>query len=179
MKVYPKVGSESEWTPTGAGATVETLFSVNNAVGANPSSVAQVPVRMSTSNEITKSGQARTVIKLEGRLNAQMYWGSTNVASRNSVGANGDLPVSVHIVASAPRGAIQSGDGSADETGLRGLFAFLLRTLITVVTNRSCDQSPDSLDPNWDASLLLNALKGKTAYDPVSGTFGAAEDDGD
>jgi hypothetical protein len=176
MKVYPKVGQETVWTPTGAGATVETLVNVTNALGSNPAGVAQVPVRLSTSNEITKSGQARTVIKLEGRLNAQLYWGSTGTTARNSVGANADLPVSVHIVASAPRGAIQSGenDWGTNEGGLRGLFAFLLRTLVTIVTNRSADQIPGQLEGDWNANMLLDALKGKTAYDPVSGSFGLA-----
>lgn len=174
MKVYPKVGEETVWTPTGAGATVETLVSIHNAGGV-PNNIAQVPVRMTTSNELTKSGQARTVIKLEARLNAQLAFGAvTGNPPRYNVGANGDVPVTMHIVVAAPRGAIQLAADSPvqDEGGLKGLVAFMFRTLVTLVTNRSSDAQAGEEDAGWNASLLLKALKGMTAYDPVSGSYG-------
>jgi hypothetical protein len=141
----------------------------------NLNSIAQVPVRMTTSNELTKSGQARTMIKLEARLSTQLTWGvTTGNPPRISAGANGDVPVTMHIVVAAPRGAIQmtSDSAAANEGGLRGLVAFMLRTLVTLVTNRSSNAQPGEEDVGWDASLLLKALKGITAYDPVSGSYG-------
>jgi hypothetical protein len=165
-------GEGVTWTPTSGGAAAETSYKFKSRTSATATQdVAILPVRISTSNEVTKAGIARSVIKAEAYLDSALQQQSVggNPSTVKSMPYTKTLtPVQVHLVVSAPRGAAQLALED-NEAGLGGLVSFLFGNLLTILTGRSSDET--TIDP-WEADKLMNALRGSQLFDPVSGSYG-------
>lgn len=170
MITYPVVGAGTTWVPVSGGSAAETKYTLMRGT----EQIAVLPVRASCSNEVTKAGMARSLIKLESYLDATMMresWNGGDGAVGASASATKLTPISVHLVASAPRGAMQLAGTTTDS--LNGLLSFLLANLLTILTGRSSDQSVTAATA-WPSASVLDALKGLSLFNAISGTYGAA-----
>lgn len=174
MQTYTKYADPAtltEWRPTGGPGEAITIASFRTAEGNNPLTVT---LKAEASTELSKSGLRRVLMKVSTTVPTdECGCGSSTRTGGYPTKAGANLPISAHVVVTAPAQALRFSKDNPNDSSFGKVVEAVLRHLMAIVGASYYTKDPDMAlvtDPN---SPVAAGLLGAEPLDVVSGAYGA------
>lgn len=166
MKTYNVPGTAVTWTAQ-SGASAQTVQTFEFARNVQNQFKMVLPVTLTTEATTSRQGLRRVLIKCATQVNGKVL--RENATAGVTPGGDA-LPISCHVVITAPEALAQQYASEGTVRGVRQVLEFELRSILAILLDKDVGIPEDAVVV--DNSAIETGLVGGLPVDAVSGEYG-------